>query len=250
MADQQTDDLELDAPVNPDNVTPRTACVLLLDTSHSMTSTTSDGTSRIDQLNRGYRTFVEALDIDAMARRSVEVEVVTFGGSANVVVPFTEGRALKDLNTPAFFASGSTPLGAALDLALDAVERRKQSYRDAGLEYYRPWIWVITDGAPTDGGAFSLAAARAKAADAARHVAMFGVTVGGGDRSQLQTAMNREVLGLQEDPGAFVEMFEWLSKSLATVTSNSRPSADDASLAANASTDHVALPTPSSWAAL
>ena len=55
-------------------------------------------------------------------------------------------------------------MGEALDLGLDQLTARKQSYKTAGLEYFRPWLFVITDGAPTDGQRFEAAAARANEA--------------------------------------------------------------------------------------
>ena len=39
-------------------------------------------------------------------------------------------------------------MGAAINLALDKLEERKQIYQQAGISYFRPWVFLITDGEP------------------------------------------------------------------------------------------------------
>src|SRR5262249_57102349 len=94
---------------------------------------------------------------------------------ACVEIPFTEGR---DLQPRRLEAGGGTPMGAALDLALDQLDQQKQAYKEAGLEYYRPWMFVLTDGAPTDRDVFRTAAARVRQAEAERRVSVVGIGVG------------------------------------------------------------------------
>src|SRR5688572_33007518 len=123
--------------VKDDNPDPRIACVLLLDTSSSMSG------EPMDELNRGFALFCEEIKKDDLAKKRAEVAVITYGGRARVEIPFTEGR---DLQPRQLAASGDTPMGAALNLALDQLAQQKQAYRQAGLEYYRPWLFVLTDG--------------------------------------------------------------------------------------------------------
>jgi Mg-chelatase subunit ChlD len=132
---------------------PRIACVLLLDTSSSM-----DG-EPIRALNDGFGIFCKELQEDNLARKRAEVAVITFGEIARVEIPFTEGR---DLQPRQFNASGLTTMDAAVNLALDEIAAQKQAYKEAGLEYYRPWMWVITDGATTDTKKYQRATDRAR----------------------------------------------------------------------------------------
>ena len=113
----------------------------------------------INQLNAGLRTFKEELAADAIAMLRVEVAVVTFG-PVHVMSGF---QTADDFQLPTLEPSGDTPLGAAIMQGLDMVETRKAAYRRAGIAYYRPWIFLVTDGAPTD--AWQEAAERVRAGD-------------------------------------------------------------------------------------
>lgn len=223
--------------VKHDNRDPRVACALLLDTSLSMSG------EPIAQLNKGYETLREALIEDPLARKRTEIAVVTFGGTEQLAVPFTEGR---DLEPKTFLADGGTPMGAALDLGLDQLLARKQSYKEAGLEYFRPWLFVITDGAPTDGQRFVDAAARVREAEANKGVTVFAVGVEGADVATLaQFSTAREPLQL--DGLKFIQLFEWLSASM-SVVSQSSPGASDAEIAGNEQAEQMPLPSPKGWA--
>ncbi len=99
-----------DPPVKEDNRDPRVACALLLDTSDSMNyDNGGDGARPIDQLNKGYEALRESLVEDPLARKRTEIAVITFGGTAQIAMPFTEGRDLKPMS---FHASGGTPDGS------------------------------------------------------------------------------------------------------------------------------------------
>jgi uncharacterized protein YegL len=54
------------------------------------------------------------------------------------------------------------------------ITMRKKLYRDNGTPYYRPWIFLITDGAPTDNDAWKNAAVRIKMKNPAKVFAFSG----------------------------------------------------------------------------
>ena len=35
-------------------------------------------------------------------------------------------------------------MGEAIETGLEMLESRKQTYKQAGISYYRPWIFLIT----------------------------------------------------------------------------------------------------------
>ena len=125
-----------------ENPEPRVPCVLILDTSQSMQG------SRINELNAGLRFYKEELLADPLASKRVEVAIVTFGGDVERVVDFVTAHKFQPPDPAA--ASGNTPMGQAINKALDMIEDRKAEYREHGIAYYRPWAFLITDGEPND----------------------------------------------------------------------------------------------------
>ena len=207
--------------VNPE---PRCACVLLLDTSGSMQG------AAIAALNEGLRAFAADVASDPLARQRVEVAVVTFGGAVQVVNEFA---TVANFTPPSLNADGGTPMGHAIEVALDRLEARKEGYRANGVPYYRPWVFLVTDGQPTD--EWKDAAKRIHDAEEANGLAFFAVGVEGADMATLGKIAVRTPLRLQGL--AFTELFLWLSRSQRQVSS-SRPG------------DHLALPPVQGWAAI
>lgn len=224
--------------VNEANPDPRIACALLLDTSASM------GGEPIDQLNRGFALFCEEIKNDELAKKRAEITVITFGGLAQVVIPFTEGR---DLYAQILEPTGGTPMGAALNLALDQLEAQKQAYKQAGLEYYRPWLFVLTDGAPTDGQEFSDAAARLRNAEAARKVSVFGIGVGQAANLDQLRILSAQRAPVRLEGLSFREFFSWLSASLSAASASNAFGSSDASLEQAEAGEQIPLP-PAGWA--
>jgi uncharacterized protein YegL len=82
-------------------------------------------------------------------------------------------------NPPVFTAQDVTPMGQAIEFSLDLLEKRKATYKTNGIQYYRPWIFLITDGAPTD--EWQNAARLVRNAEAQKRVVFFAVAVEGAD---------------------------------------------------------------------
>ena len=148
------------------NPEPRCACVLLLDSSGSMTG------EPINQLNAGLTSFSEAIKKDTLTSLRVEVAIITFGGEVKVMQDFVSAG---QFNPPTLTTSGTTPMGGAVHAALDKIQERKAFYKQNGLDYFRPWIFMITDGNPTDDGIWQQAAARSRESEDKKSVAFFAV---------------------------------------------------------------------------
>ena len=190
-----------DFALNPE---PRCPCLLLLDVSGSMTG------EPITELNAGLKAFRDELVADELASKRVEVACITFG-PVNVATEFETAGAFQP---PWVRALGDTPMGAAINTGVELVRLRKEAYRKNGIAFYRPWIFLITDGAPTDD--WTEAARAVKEGEAAKAFAFFGVGVQGANMDVLKQISVREPLklkGLQ-----FRGLFQWLSNSMKSVS--------------------------------
>ena len=68
-----------------------------------------------------------------------------------------------NFTAPIMEASGLSPIGKAMELALQKIEEQKCLYDSCGITSKRPWIFLISDGEPTDYG-WELAAAKCREA--------------------------------------------------------------------------------------
>lgn len=205
-----------------DNPEPRCPVLLLLDNSGSMSG------GKIQQLNAGLAAFKEDLMADELAAKRCEIAIVSFGPVEQV----TDFVSVDAFEPPTLEPRGDTPLGSAISYGLELLRQRKETIRRGGIGLYRPWVFLITDGAPTDD--WQAAAAALREGAASKSFSFFAVGVDGADMALLgQLSPQREPLRLSGVK--FRELFGWLSSSLKSV---SRSSPGDA----------VALDTPKGWA--
>lgn len=183
-------------------------CVLLMDTSGSMDEVK-------EQLYQGLYEFGKSLDDQARGR--VEICVVSFDDDARKKVPF--GPAY-DYQVPEFKCGGMTAMHSAVDFGLNEIESRKAQYRANGTAYYRPWMFMLTDGGAndSDNGAFE----RLKQAQKEKHVTFFPVAIGDyADKALLKTLREDGII-LTASKEDFTGAFSWLGNSLSK-TSSSNP---------------------------
>ncbi len=205
-----------------ENPEPRCPCVLLLDTSGSMKG------APIAALNEGIKSFKQDLVKDTLASKRVEVAVVTFDSNVVVAQDFVTAD---QFDPPTLTAQGYTHMGAAIHQALDMIQARKEQYRANGIVYYRPWVFMITDGEPQGEpeDVVKIAADRIKEDEESKRVVFFAVGVENANMTRLGEIVVRTPVKLKGLN--FVDMFQWLSRSMQAV-SHSKVG------------DQVALPPP------
>lgn len=225
------------------NPTPRVPVCLCLDTSGSMgrivrgeTKSTgktvyndgqmwnivTGGVSAISDLNDGLNQFFETIRTDEVAVYSAEICVITFGGKkAEVISNFA---TVDQIDTSfSLVADGDTYMGEAVNMALDRLEKRKQAYKDKGIDYFQPWLVIMTDGTPNGSKSeLETAISRVQKMVNERKLTVFPLGVGSeADMSTLaRFSPKRSPLKIKETK--YKEFFEWLSQSVVT-TSQSMP---------------------------
>jgi uncharacterized protein YegL len=199
-------------PLHPsdfaENPEDRCPVLLLLDTSLSMQG------AKIDALNQGLQQLHAELLEDKLAAKRVEIGIVGFG-PVRVVSDF---QSVNQALMPTLVAEGNTPMGAAIAMGLELLKTRKATIRSHGLNVYRPWVFMITDGESTD--AIDQARDLIREGEASKAFMFYAVGVGEFNMEALRSLCVREPLRLRGL--MFKEFFSWLSSSLSAV-SQSRP---------------------------
>ena len=191
-----------------ENSEPRCPCILLLDVSYSMSG------APINALNEGLRIFRDGLNQDGLTKKRVEIAIVTFGSKVKVVQEFV---TVDRFWPQTIKVGGATYMGAGIDKALDILQARKALYKANAISYYRPWVFMITDGEPTDNDlVVDRAAQRIRDEESEKRVAFFAVGVEGVNMTRLSQIVVRTPVKLKGLK--FREMFLWLSASMDRVS--------------------------------
>lgn len=190
-----------------ENPTARVPICLVLDVSGSM------GGSPIQELNEGVQLFFEAIRSDDVAQYAAEICVVTFGESVTKVVDF---MSIERQSVPVLSASGATPMGEGVRLALDLLEARKEDYKRAGVDYFQPWLVVMTDGEPTDD--IAEAVIRIKSLVSGKKLTVFPIGIGSSANMAKLAALSPTRPPLRLQGLNFKEFFAWLSRSVSRVS--------------------------------
>ncbi len=189
------------------------AAVLLVDVSGSM-----DG-KPIKELNNGLQEFYNALQQDSLALGRADVSIISFGSTVKIEMGF---RPAEMYEAPTLTAYGLTSMNQGIITALDEIEKRKTLYKSQGVKYYRPWLFVLTDGLPTDDHMESEAMQKLRTAIENKKVTYMPMGIGSNaDLDQLKKYYPDSTsakVTLSANATDFVSAFQWLSASLAEIT--------------------------------
>jgi len=190
---------------------------ILVDTSGSMRG------EPIHALNVGLKAMEQALRRDPFALDTVYLSLITFDLQAREVFPLTPLDAVRipEIKVP---GSGATFLGAALNLLVQRVDRDLRRGSETQHGDWRPMVFVMTDGAPSDTQAYKEATAAVKQRNFARIVAC---AAGPKARVDVLRELTDTVVSLDTlDGSLFAQFFQWVSGSIAAGGRSGRTAGD------------------------
>lgn len=113
----------------------------LLDVSESMLG------EHLYRLEDGLLKIIDALRTDPHALETVWISVIAFAGKVRKLLPLTE---LTSVIAPSLPVGGGTSFGRALNFLLDEIDATVRKNTSEVKGDWKPIIFVITDGKPTD----------------------------------------------------------------------------------------------------
>ncbi len=177
---------------------------LLLDISGSMSG------EPIEQVKNGVQTLVAGLRQDPYALETAYLGVITFSSTAQEVVPLTELTAFQ---APSLQAGGGTSLGAGLSKLAECALRDVAKSTATQKGDWRPMVFLMTDGKPTDDWLAGLARFKHE-----KWGVVVGCAIDGGDTDVLrQIAGEGSVVQLNtSDSAAMGAFFKWVTASVSS----------------------------------
>ena len=194
------------------------------------------GISRIDKLQEGIQLFFDAIKDDDMAIDAAEVAIVGFSDDAKCVLNFNH---IENQEIPKLcLGNDYTNMGEGVKLALKMLDDRKELYKSKGIQYYQPWLVIMTDG-ENNGDINELQEAidmTVKKVNSAK-LAVFPIGIGKDADMNTLAKFSPKRPPLRLKGLNFKEFFQWLSQSISR-TSVSKQG------------ERIVLPPVESWGTL
>jgi uncharacterized protein YegL len=178
---------------------------LVLDTSGSMTG------EPIEACRQGIKALLSDLRGDPQALETAYLSVITFSNSAQQLSPLTE---LGLFSEPTLTASGATSLGEALKVLEQSIDREVRKATPTQKGDWKPLIFLMTDGQPTD-----VWEATADAFKAKKVGNVIACAAGPGANSTMLKRITDSVVELSNlQPDQLKAFFKWVSSSIKTTS--------------------------------
>ncbi len=181
------------------------------------------GKTKLGYLKDGIKTLYDDLKANPNTKYAADVSIVTFSDDAYVVADFSgvrEQPSIYELTT-----GSMTDMGKGVNLALDLLAARKNEYKEAGREYYQPWLFLMSDG-DANGDKTELQVAQKRVNDLVKEEKLTFIPVGFGKKDNF--GKNNELNNFSENEKAvrydsidYVRFFKWIAQSMDSVSKGS-----------------------------
>lgn len=108
------------------------------------------GISALSELKRGLCHFFRKVRENPIASSAAEICIVTFDDYAKTIVDFCRLKHINDDIVEDLDTRDNTFIGKGLELSLDNISDCIERYREHGIDFYPPWLVVMSDGIPSD----------------------------------------------------------------------------------------------------
>lgn len=184
---------------------------------------------RIEAVKNGLQVLLSKLRQDPHALETVWISIITFDREVKQVLPLTDLESLQmpEIVTP---ESGPTNMGAALELLMQKVDQEVKRSTEDEKGDWRPLLFLMTDGKPSDLMAFREAVPKVKKRNFAGVIAC---AAGAEAQDSFLKELTDTVVHLDTaDSNTLVSFFKWVSASIGTGNLSS------------SSSDQIVLPPP------
>lgn len=176
---------------------------LLLDTSGSMYG------EPIEAVKNGVQTLITNLRSNPFAMETAFISIITFNSSAQQVTPLTD---LFSFQQPNIDASGCTALGGALSLLAQKIDTEIIKTTNEVKGDWRPLVFIMTDGEPTDSLAQGLAEFKKRKCGI-----VVACAAGQGANTNTLKQITENVVQLDTaDSATISSFFKWVTASVST----------------------------------
>jgi len=166
---------------------------------------------RIEAVKNGLQVLVSKLRQDPFALESVSISIITFDREIKQLIPLTDLETLQipEIATP---DSGPTNMGAALLMLCDKVDSETIKSTNEQKGDWKPLLFIMTDGNPSDIAQFREAVPKVKSKNFAAIVAC---AAGAEAKDSFLKELTNTVVHLDTaDSSTLMSFFKWVSASI------------------------------------
>jgi uncharacterized protein YegL len=178
---------------------------LLIDSSGSMHG------EPIHAVNVGISSMLSALRQDPYALETVHLSLITFDREIKELLPLTplDQAQISNIELP---RSGATHMGEGLEFLAQKVQKNVIKSSEENKGDFRPMLFIMTDGSPSDLMQFKEALPKIKACNFAEIIAC---AAGPKANTGYLKQITPQVVVLDSmDSSAFIQFFDWVSASI------------------------------------